>query len=253
MIILLSPAKKQDFETNYPDIEATQPLAKKDTSILVDTLKKLKQSQIGKLMGVSDKIAELNFERFKAFDPQKYNRNNAKQAIFAFKGDAYRALDVNTLDKPSLNFLQQHLRILSGLYGSLRPLDLIQPYRLEMKTPLTNPVGRDLYDFWGDKISKQLYKQLKEHKNQTFINLASSEYFKAVTNLPANIINITFKEKKGDQYKVIGIHAKRARGLMTRYIAHNQIDNPKKLIDFAEEKYRFNKKLSSDNDIVFTR
>lgn len=253
MIILLSPAKKQDFETQYPEIEATQPLTKKDTGVLAETLKALTKNKISTLMGVSDNIAALNFERFKAFDPQNYNRNNAKQAIFAFRGDAYRALDVDTLSKPELNFLQQHLRILSGLYGSLRPLDLIQPYRLEMKTPLNNPVGRDLYAFWGGKISKELCKQLKDHKNQTVINLASSEYFKAVADMPASIITINFKEKKGDQYKVIGIHAKRARGLMTRYIAQHKIDNPKKLMDFAEEKYRFNKTLSSESEFVFTR
>lgn len=253
MIILLSPAKKQDFETTFPEVDATQPLAKKDTAQLVDTLKQLKKSQIAKLMGVSDKIAELNFQRFKSFDPKTYNRNNAKQAVFAFKGDAYRALDVTSLTKTELKFLQQHLRILSGLYGSLRPLDLIQPYRLEMKTPLSNPQGRDLYTFWDDKISKQLCKQLKEHKQQTVINLASGEYFKAVADMPAKIINISFKEKKGTQYKVIGIHAKRARGLMTRYIAQHKIDSPKGLLNFSEEGYNYNKTLSNDQEFVFAR
>lgn len=255
MLILLSPAKKQDFATQHPQIDATKPLAAKEAAILVNALKTLKKAQIVKLMHVSDKIAELNYQRFQDFNPSTYNRNNAKQAIFAFRGDAYRALDVDTLKPKALHFLQQHLIILSGLYGYLRPLDLIQPYRLEMKTALNNPRGKDLYQFWNGRIAKGLATLLAPHKNKTIINLASAEYFKAVSQAidPQSILTITFKEKKGSDYKVIGINAKRARGAMTRYIAEHNITTPKKLMAFDKDGYAFNAALSSEREWVFTR
>jgi cytoplasmic iron level regulating protein YaaA (DUF328/UPF0246 family) len=255
MLILLSPAKKQDFETKYPHLDATKPLAHKESAILVEELKKLKKAQISKLMSVSDKIADLNYQRFQTFDPTKYNRSNAKQAVFAFMGDAYRSLDAASLSEKQIDFLQDHLVILSGLYGYLRPLDLIQPYRLEMKTQLKNPRGKDLYKFWDDLITKGLAKLQKDQKNKTIINLASGEYFKAVSQAcdPNQIINIIFKEKKGNAYKVIGINAKRARGAMTRYIAENRITNPNKLVDFNLDGYKFNKSMSSDTDYIFVR
>lgn len=255
MLVLLSPAKKQDFEKQYPQFETTKPLAHKDAALLVDELKQLKKNQIAKLMGVSDKIADLNYHRFQSFEPTKYNRSNAKQAVFAFMGDAYRSLDADSLTAKQINFLQDHLVILSGLYGYLRPLDLIQPYRLEMKTPLRNPRGSDLYQFWNDRIAKGLEKLLKEHNSKTIINLASGEYFKAVSQAidPKRIITVSFKEKKGGAYKVIGINAKRARGAMTRFIAEHNITQPKKLLDFNRDDYKFNSSLSNDHEYVFVR
>ena len=255
MLILLSPAKKQEFETRHPELDATKPLAAKESALLVDELKQLKKSQIVKLMSVSDKIADLNYHRFQNFNPSTYNRSNAKQALYAFRGDAYRALNPDTLKPKDIDFLQQHLVILSGLYGYLRPLDLIQPYRLEMKTTLKNPRGKDLYAFWGDLIAKALTKLQRDHKNKTIINLASGEYYKAVAQAinPEQVLTISFKEKKGNAYKVIGINAKRARGAMTRYIAEHKIKDPKKLIEFDIDRYRFNGTLSGDNELVFTR
>ncbi len=253
MLILLSPAKTQNFETQYPQYDATQPPAAGETALLITELKKLTVPRIAKLMGVSEKIALLNAQRFKAFDPTRYDRNNAKQALFALQGDAYRALDANTLKAADINFLQQHLVILSGLYGYLRPLDLIQPYRLEMSTKLTNPRGKDLYAFWGEHIKQGLTNLQQQHRDKTIINLASNEYFKAVTpsNLP--ILTITFKEKKGKEYRVIGINAKRARGAMTRYIATHRITDPQPLMQFDVDGYAFNSSMSSNHEWVFTR
>lgn len=255
MLVLLSPAKKQDFETSHPDIEATKPLAAKESAVLIEHLKQLSKAQLAKLMGVSNSIAELNYHRFQQFDPNNYNRHNAKQALYAFRGDAYRALDADSLKPKSINFLQQHLIILSGLYGYLRPLDLIQPYRLEMKTTLNNQRGKDLYAFWGDRIAKALDKLQQHHKNKTIINLASSEYYKAVAHAlnPSQVITISFKEKKGNTYKVIGINAKRARGAMTRYIAEHNLKNPQQLIEFDRDGYYFDKKLSTEHEFVFVR
>lgn len=255
MLILLSPAKKQDFTTSHPELDATKPLAAKESAILVDELKQLSKSQIAKLMSVSAKIAELNHHRFQSFDPNTYNRSNAKQALYAFRGDAYRALDADTLKPKAIDFLQQHLIILSGLYGYLRPLDLIQPYRLEMKTALNNPRGKDLYAFWDDRISNALTKLQREHKNKTIINLASGEYYKAVAQAidPQQVLTITFKEQKGNSYKVIGINAKRARGAMTRYIAEHQLKTPNKLTEFNVDGYRYHEGLSSDREWVFVR
>lgn len=255
MLILLSPAKKQNFETPKLELDSTKPSAHADAAVLMESLVKLSRPQISTLMSVSDKIADLNFHRFKNFNPKSYNLQNAKQALFAFQGDAYRAMDPDSLKKTDINFLQKHLIILSGLYGYLRPLDLIQAYRLEMKTPLKNPRGKDLYAFWSDKISKMLQTKLKDHKNKVIINLASGEYFKAVSNhaQELNIINVAFKEKKGAQYKVVGINAKRARGMMTRFIAENKIDTPKGLLDFNESGYQYNAALSSDSDYVFVK
>lgn len=255
MLVILSPAKKQEFETRHPELEATKPRAIKESALLVETLKKLSRSQIKTLMKVSDAIADLNYQRFQAFEPSKYNRSNAKQCVLAFKGDAYRALDAESLTPKAIDFLQDHLVILSGLYGCLKPLDLIQPYRLEMKTALKNSRGKDLYQFWGDTLAEALSLQVQSHKNKTIINLASGEYFKAIKQAKSldNIITVSFKEKKGADYKTIGIHAKRARGLMTRFIATQQIDVPQKLVDFNEERYQYNKKLSTDTELVFTR
>ena len=255
MLILLSPAKTQEFDTRYAQYDATQPEMLQEVATLITCLKSLNPKEIAKLMSVSDKIAALNYERFQTFDPKNFTRNNAKQALFALQGDAYQALDANSLSTKNINFLQNHLIILSGLYGVLKPLDLIQPYRLEMKTAIANPLGRDLYAFWAEKISANLEKKLATHKNKMIINLASNEYAKAA--IPAknklSVITITFKEKKGDTYSVIGIHAKRARGLMVRYIAINEIDTPEHLKKFTEAGYRFDQTTSTEHGYVFNR
>ena len=170
MLILLSPAKTQEFDTRYAQYDATQPEMLQEVATLITCLKSLNPKEIAKLMSVSDKIAALNYERFQTFDPKNFTRNNAKQALFALQGDAYQALDANSLSTKNINFLQNHLIILSGLYGVLKPLDLIQPYRLEMKTAIANPLGRDLYAFWAEKISANLEKKLATHKNKMIIN-----------------------------------------------------------------------------------
>jgi len=205
-------------------------------------------------MKLSLKLAELNFDRYETWKP-KCTEKNAKQSILAFQGDVYQGLDAASLSAAELKFAQQHLRILSGLYGILRPLDLMQPYRLEMGTKLKTTRGNNLYDFWGSTITEGLNKQLKKLKTDTLINLASNEYFKSVKpkELDAEIITPAFKEFKNGDYKMIGIYAKRARGLMSRYIIQNKLTNPEDLKDFHEEGYKFNSKLSKGNNWVFTR
>jgi len=255
MLCVLSPAKKQDFESCETKITPTQPETKKQIAELFEVLKNKSASDLKALMNVSDKIAELNFERYQSFDPKKYNKTNSKAAVLALQGDVYRGLDAASLKKQDLDYAQDHLRILSGLYGCLRPLDYIQPYRLEMKTPLVNPKGKNLYEFWGTKLSELLNKSLRDHKNPTLINLASQEYFKAIDKsaLSYPVIHIDFKEKKNGDYKTIGIMAKYARGLMARYLIEHKIDDVEAIKQFNVDKYRFNKKMSSDDKLVFTR
>ena len=255
MLIILSPAKKQDFIRQFPEIDATQPTMKASVKNLLGSLTQLNQAQIANLMSISPKLAELNYQRFQDFNPSSYNRNNAKQAVLAFQGDVYQGLQADDFSENDFVFAQDHLRILSGLYGLLRPLDLIQPYRLEMKTPLKNSKGHNLYEFWGDKLTLAVNKILASHNTKVLINLASGEYFKAIpqTKLDGKLLTIQFKEKKGDDYKVIGIHAKKARGLMTRYIIKNKVKSVKKIQQFSESDYRFSAALSDENTFVFIR
>ncbi|MEC7595920.1 MAG: peroxide stress protein YaaA, partial [Pseudomonadota bacterium] len=208
------------------------------------------KSQISKLMSLSEKLSELNFDRFQKFK-LPFTLDNAKQAILAFKGDVYNGINAPDFSSDDLEFAQSKVRMLSGLYGVVRPLDLIQPYRLEMGTKLNNAKGRDLYDYWGSEISNVL----NEDEPNLIINLASNEYFKAIDKnaLNANILDIVFKEKKGETYKVIGIYAKRARGLMVNYIIRNRLENPEALKDFSDEGYRFDRDLSSDSSWVYLR
>lgn len=255
MLILLSPAKTQEFERYYLQYDATQPEAIQEITALMTVLKSLNKADIVTLMKVSDKIAALNYQRFQQFDLVSYTRQNAKQALFAFQGDAYQALAADSLTPQQVAFLQNHLIILSGLYGYLKPLDLIQPYRLEMKTLLSNARGKDLYAFWGNRISLALEQKLQHHHNKTIINLASHEYAKAVTQaMPHHpIISITFKEKKGNALSVAGIHAKRARGMMVRYIALTALKDPEQLTAFNEAGYQFDGNNSSKKEYVFIR
>ena len=249
MLAVISPSKTQDFSA--PDIQAhTLTRQLHESEVLVNILKQKTQVELSKLMSISEKLAHLNYTRFQDF-ATPFDFSNAKQALLAFKGDVYTGIDVPNLSKKDLEFAQDHLRMLSGLYGVIRPLDLIAPYRLEMGTRLQNPKGKNLYEFWGDKISKLL----NEDESEVIINLASNEYFKGIDQkaLKAQIINIVFKEFKGDKYKIIGIYAKRARGLMVQYMVKNRIENPQDLKAFSLEDYHFQQDLSDDTTWVFTR
>jgi len=249
MLAIISPSKTQDFSScHVKTFSKSRQLPQ--TQELVRLLKDKTESQISKLMMLSDKLSKLNFDRFQAFKTP-FSLDNAKQALLAFKGDVYNGIDAPSLSLEDLNFAQNNVRMISGLYGVLRPLDLIQPYRLEMGTKLSNKNGSNLYDYWGNKISKVL----NDDEQDLIINLASNEYFKSIDIkiLKAQMLDIVFKEKKNNTYKVIGIYAKRARGLMVNYIIRNRITDPKVLKNFSDEGYNYDDKLSSDSSWVFTR
>ena len=249
MLAIISPSKTQDFSQCDIDI-FSQTRQIESSNELIGILKNKSKSQIAKLMSISEKLSELNFDRFQNFH-LPFTLKNAKQAILAFKGDVYNGINAPELSHEDLEFAQGKVRMLSGLYGVIRPLDLIQPYRLEMGTKLSNEKGSDLYDYWGSDISSVL----NEDESDLIVNLASNEYSKAIDKktLNANILDIVFKEKKGDTYKVIGIYAKRARGLMVNYIIRNRLDKPEDLKGFTDEGYRFDMSLSNDSSWVFLR
>ncbi len=210
--------------------------------------------QLSRLMNVSRQLAELNYERFARWHTP-FTRDNAHPAVFLFNGQVYQGLEAETLQDEDLAFAQDHLRILSGLYGLLRPLDLIQPYRLEMGTRLTNNRGRDLYAFWGEKITEALNESLSGHSSRVLLNLASNEYYKALQpgKIEGEIITPVFKEKKGDRYRTVAVYAKKARGLMSRFILENHIDDPEAIKSFEEEGYIFSPQQSSQKEWVFVR
>jgi cytoplasmic iron level regulating protein YaaA (DUF328/UPF0246 family) len=249
MLAIISPSKTQDFSSSRVKTfsEARQLT---QTQELIDVLKNKTQVQISKLMMLSDKLSKLNFDRFQAFKTP-FSLDNAKQALLAFKGDVYNGIDAPSLSLEDLKFAQNNVRMISGLYGVLRPLDLIQPYRLEMGTKLSNKNGGNLYDYWGNEISEVL----NDDEQGLIINLASNEYFKSIDKkaLKAQILDVVFKEKKNDAYKVIGIYAKRARGLMVNYIIRNRITDPKALKNFSDEGYQYDETLSSDSSWVYIR
>ncbi|SFT98417.1 hypothetical protein SAMN04489724_3161 [Algoriphagus locisalis] len=250
MLILISPAKTLDYSTpNFT--ESTQPDFQTDTQSLVRIMKKKSAKEIGELMHISDNLAELNEERFKTFQ-KEFTEENSKQALLAFKGDVYTKIDVDEYSKEDFDFAQSHLRILSGLYGLLKPLDLIQPYRLEMGIKLENKKGKNLYEFWDKKIAKAINEAAM---GQPIINLASQEYFKAVhlKSLKSPLINIEFKEFKDDSYKIIGFFAKQARGMMSNFAIKNRITDPEQLKTFNEGGYEYSDKLSEDNTWIFVR
>ena len=209
---------------------------------------------IRNLMGVSETIAELNHRRFMNWS-QPFNKSNARHSLLAFKGDVYVGLEAETLDDNQLSFAQQHLRILSGLYGLLRPLDLMQPYRLEMGLPFANRGGKNLYEFWGTAITDSLNKAIRKSGTNVLVNLASQEYFRAVQakSLDADVITPVFRDLKGERYKVISFYAKKARGQMARFIIENELQEPDDLKQFKTGGYRYNKKESSARELVFTR
>ena len=254
MLSLLSPAKSQDFAQPSPTTKHSKVLFEPSIAQLADKLKHYEPAEFSRLMKISPKLAEQVFEMYVNFNPECYNDYNAKQAIFSFTGDVYRSLDATTLPLKSIDFLQQHLLILSGLYGLIRPLDLIQPYRLEMGTKFyINDVL--LYDFWRQKLTQTLNTLIDEQKHSAIINLASNEYAKAIDKKQINVpwIEIDFKEFHNNKYQTIGIYAKRARGMMVRFIAENKLDTPEKVKDFNYNGYRFNPELSNDKSFCFTR
>jgi len=252
MLVVISPAKTLDFETPARTNIASTPVFLEDSQVLVERMRELAPADIAKLMKISDKLAVLNSTRYETWS-LPFTADNAKQALLAFKGDVYTGLDAETLTPKQDEYAQQHLRILSGLYGVLKPLDLMQPYRLEMGTKLSNARGKDLYQFWGDKITNSLNDELE--RNDVLINLASNEYFKSVQpkKLNARIITPVFKDTKNGAQKIISFYAKKARGLMTRYIIENNIDNAEALKDFDVAGYQFEASQSSENEWVFTR
>lgn len=254
MLIVISPAKTLDYDTPAATSTATQPDFLDHSAKLIKELKQLSPQDIASLMSISDKLAQLNAARFEAWT-KKFTAKNAKQAVLAFKGDVYTGLDAENLSEKQFEFAQKHLRILSGLYGLLRPLDLMQAYRLEMGTKFANQRGRDLYSFWGNLITDKLNEALASQKKPVLVNLASNEYFKSIktTELNAEIITPVFKDWKGDKYKIISFYAKKARGLMCRYAIDNKITNPEKLKGFDYEGYSFNEGMSSEKEWIFTR
>jgi len=254
MIILMNSSKTLNFEQPTHLSKHTIPEFLEDCELLVSDLRKLSVSAFAGLMGVSENLATLNVRRYKNWRTSPGGAN-AKQALLAFKGDIYAAMDVDRYKMKTIDFAQKHLRILSGLYGILRPLDLIQPYRLEMATKLATDRGKDLYRFWGTRINASLNEMLKREKSGVLVNLASAEYFKAAKPklLRADVITPVFKEYKDPSYRVVAIYAKKARGLMCDYIIQNRITRVEDLQSFNLDGYRFAPVLSSQKDWVFTR
>lgn len=254
MLLVISPAKNLDFDTPATTTSYSEPDMLAHAQELIERCRELSPQQVGSLMSISDKLAMLNVERFHQWHTP-FSPENAKQAVLAFNGDVYTGLEANTLSEEALQYAQRHLRILSGLYGLLKPLDLMQPYRLEMGTKLDNNRGKDLYQFWGSIITEKLNAALEEQGDNVLVNLASNEYFKSVKKgqLHAEIITPIFKDQKNGQYKVISFFAKKARGMMARYIIENQIKEVAGLRGFNSAGYQYSEALSSGNDVVFTR
>lgn len=254
MLIILSPAKKLDYDAPSVISKHTQPEFLEDAQVLIDELKQYSAEEVGKLMKLSANLAQLNYERYQMWQ-QPFTPENAKQSVLAFKGDVYQGMKPETFSESDFDQAQKRVRILSGLYGMLRPLDLMQPYRLEMGTQMPNPRGKNLYEFWGSKLSEKINKLIEDHHYKGLVNLASGEYYKAVDEkaLKYPVITPVFKEEKNGAYKTIGIHAKKARGMMTRYIIQQQVYNPEELKGFTQGGYSYSESLSSGNQMVFIR
>ncbi len=254
MLIVISPAKTLDYDTPAKTQRFTEPAYLEESQLLIERARRWSALDIAEVMQVSMKIAELNHERFAEWHTP-FTPENAKQAVLAFKGDVYTGLEAESFSADDFAFAQKHLRILSGLYGLLRPLDLLQPYRLEMGRKVDTERGKNLYEFWGEQITEGLNKQLKALKSPYLINLASNEYFKAVKPklLDGEIITPEFKDWKNGQYKMMGVYAKKARGQLSRFVIQNQLTDPEAMKDFAVDGYGFNEEMSSGNKWVFTR
>lgn len=254
MIIVVSPAKNLDVETQIPTDNFSQPVLLDKASRLAERCKDLSPADLSSLMSISDKLAILNAERFNSFTTP-FNKDNARQAMYIFNGDVYTGLDAYTLTEQDVEFAQEHLRILSGLYGVLRPLDLMQAYRLEMGTKLDTDSGKNLYEYWGDTVAETLNESAEESGSTTLINLASNEYFKAVKKqvYKGNIITPVFKDCKNGTYKVISFYAKKARGLMARYIIQNRLTQAEDIKGFTEAGYYYDEQSSTAAAPVFLR
>ena len=254
MLIVVSPAKSLDFETKAPTRKFTDPQYLAESTQLVDQLRKLSPEDFSELMNISSDLGELNHMRFANWHTP-FDLKNSKQAIFAFKGDVYIGLEAEKFSRADLNFAQNHLRILSGLYGLLRPLDLMQPYRLEMGSKFKNKKGENLYEFWDDQLTENLNELFEKDKKPVLVNLASIEYFSAIKlkSLKAEIISPVFKDFSNGKYKIVSFFAKKARGYMTAYIIRNRIKNPEKLKKFDIEGYRYSEEDSTPTQPVFLR
>jgi len=254
MIVLLSPAKSLDFESKAPFRKKSEPIFLSQAEQLNQRLRELSATELGKLMHISENLSNLNFERNQAWTMS--NTKAEKQCVFSFNGDVYQGLDANTFTKPQADFAQKHLRILSGLYGVLKPMDVIQPYRLEMGSRLCVNGHKNLYQFWGSQITDALNEELNGMRSKLVVNLASNEYFKSVKKkeLVGELIEPQFKDWKNGQYKMISFFAKKARGLMSRYIINNKVKKAENLKGFDYEDYKWNAELSeASNGWVFTR
>ncbi|KFZ36582.1 hypothetical protein HR45_15745 [Shewanella mangrovi] len=254
MLILISPAKTLDFESAAPVSEYSLPMFLDHSQALIEVCRELSPAQIASLMSVSDKIAGLNAARFASWQ-QPFTLGNAKQALYAFKGDVYTGLDAESLSEEHIRRAQKRLRMLSGLYGLLKPLDLMQPYRLEMGTALENAKGKNLYEFWGDEITQAINHAMPAGESQLIVNLASNEYFKAVkkAKLAGELVSPVFKDCKNGQYKIISFYAKKARGLMARWILENDVTDADQLKTFAVAGYYYSEKDSTAAAPVFLR
>ncbi|CAM4379094.1 peroxide stress protein YaaA [Bordetella tumbae] len=254
MLFLLSPAKKLDYDTPVHIEQHTQPLFVNQAAGLIKVLKKLSASEVSDLMSLSPALAELNVSRYGAWTT-KFTQHNSRQAVLAFNGDVYEGLQAESLSAARLEWAQEHVAILSGLYGVLRPLDLMQPYRLEMGTRLVTPKGKNLYEYWGSTIADYLNERLATQKTPIIVNLASEEYFKSVDLkvLKARVVQCVFQDWKNGAWKVISFHAKRARGLMARYAIEHKVSKPEGLQKFDVEGYAYDAAASSADKLVFRR
>lgn len=255
MITLLSPAKTLDYESPLPVKDFSVPGNLKQSKQLIKALRKKDPQDLSDLMGLSEKLANLNFERNMNWELPVKHSDDIRQAIFAFKGDVYTGLSAYSLKKSDINFLDKHVRILSGLYGILKPLDLMSPYRLEMGTKLETSEGKDLYEFWGQEITNSINESISTHKSKYILNLASVEYFSSVKKdlLNGEVISPVFKDYKNGKYKIISFFAKKARGSMTRYLVENRIDSPKDISGFDYDGYKYSKSESTEFSPVFLR
>ncbi|QWA10177.1 peroxide stress protein YaaA [Sodalis ligni] len=254
MLIVISPAKTLDYQSPPATRRYSRPALLESSKQIMAICRKLTPAQLSTLMGISDKLASLNVARFQSWQ-EEFTPDNARQAILAFKGDVYNGLRADTFDEEDFDFAQTHLRILSGLYGILRPLDLMQPYRLEMGIKLANPRGADLYRFWGDTLTDTLQEALEEQQDDVLINLASEEYFRAVNEkkLAGRIIKPVFLDQKNGKYKVISFNAKKARGMMSRFIITGRLSRPEQLTEFHDGGYVYDAAQSSETEFIFKR
>lgn len=252
MISIISPAKTIKLDRKIVSNIESSPVFKNESQELAHILKAYSPDDISELMKISSKLSELNFFRYQSFGLES---NNKEKALIAFWGDVYKSMNIDDFDENDFVFSQQHLRILSGLYGILKPMDFIEPYRLEMGIPLKNKRGNNLYEFWNDLITKSINEELRTHEEKILLNIASEEYSKSINFSKINhrVVNVFFKEFRKGKYQIVSIYAKQARGLMARYIIKNSIDSIEAIKDFNDDGYKFNPELSNFNNFVFTR